>query len=473
MAPVENAGATAKNHAVQVLVGEEAVVKANVKCDAGAPPQKHDVQMLASREAAVKAKVKCMLVASFLMSTCNTMSSILYVRSALTAAGSPMAAAQLLTFLHSFCAAMDIFGAPSFGAVTDTTGRKRPLVCLSASLCISRLFMLWKQNKRTLSASRIIGYVSASLFSNTISASILDLTHDRPDLAPVYRAMDASAKGYGVLVGPYLAGFLGKRSLGKGLLSSAQLPFLVSAAFGGFCCLWTSQMVAETLPTENRKPFKVKSKNVFGFLQLLGHHDQLNRVFVLAILGDIPSRTAPVFALATKTMFGFDTEMTARWILGYGLGMAVGPGLVAKRTVRLFGIRGAHYWDVIGIAIAAGMMACSRKGKLFWGALGVYLFSLGVSSGFKAMQMQVATKILPDVGRGELTGRFSSVASISNMCSPQLYSLAFGLFTSESAPFYYPGVPFAIASASSWIYLLLIQTIDTELWPGTAVAGGK
>lgn len=145
--------------------------------------------------------------------------------------------------------------------------------------------------------------------------------------------------------------------------------------------------------------------------------------------------------------------------------MAIGPRLVAKHTVRVFGPRGAHYWDVIGQIIAAGMLASSRKGKLFWSSLGVYLFSLGVSSGFRAMQMHIATTILPDVGRGELTGRFSSIASISNMLSPQLYAFAFGVFTSESAPFYFPGVPFAIASSSSLAYLFLVHTISSELWP--------
>lgn len=437
--------------------------------EATAMPQKHADRpkkvAVDPVEAAIKAKVKPMLVASFFLSACNTMSSILYVRSALEAAGSASGAAALLTFLHSFCAAVDIFGAPSFGALTDTLGRKRPLVLLSGSLCLSRLLMLFGQNKRLLSVSRVVGYVSASLFSNTLAASILDLTHDRPDLGPVNAAMNSSFKGWGVVVGPYLAGLVGKKDFGRGLLSSAKLPFLASAAFGGFACVWTSQMVPETLPVEERKPFKPKSKNIFGFLQLLGHHDQLNRVFLLAILGDIPARTAPIFAVATKTMFGWDTETTARWLLCYGLGMAFGPGLVAKRTVAAFGPRGAHYWDAIGITIAAGMLALSRKGKLFWSALGVYLFSLGVSSGFRAMQMHVATTILPDVGRGELTGRFSSIASISNMFSPQLYAAAFGMFTSKSAPFYFPGVPFAIASTSSLMYFLLLQTISTELWP--------
>ena len=44
-------------------------------------------------------------------------------------------------------------------------------------------------------------------------------------------------------------------------------------------------------------------------------------------------RTGPIFALATRKMFAWDTEKTARWLMLYGLGMAVAPAFVVARTV--------------------------------------------------------------------------------------------------------------------------------------------
>jgi len=313
--------------------------------------------------------------------------------------------------------------------------------------------------------SRIVGYFAASLFSNTLTTSILDLTHSRPDLAPVYRAMDSSAKGWGVVVGPWLAGLVGKRSLGLGPFSNTQLPFVLSGTFAACCFAWLSTSTSETLPRENRKPFKAKKKNVLGVLDLLGHGPEMNRVVAMSVVADMGSRTAPIFAVTTRTMFGWDTETTARWLLCYGLGMAIGPGIVSKYTVRKLGPRGAHYFDNVGLIIAACMLALSRKGKLFWSALVVYLFSLGFVSGAKNAQMSAATRFIPNVGRGELTGRFSSLSSVSNMLSPQLYAWVFGLFTSESAPVYYPGVPFAIAAMTNLVYFILLQGINEETFP--------
>ena len=64
------------------------------------------------------AEIKKLLIASFLMSCCNTMQSVLYVPAAIKLAGSERTAATLLASLHSLCAALDILAAPSFGAVT-------------------------------------------------------------------------------------------------------------------------------------------------------------------------------------------------------------------------------------------------------------------------------------------------------------------------------------------------------------------
>merc|ERR1712066_470628 len=103
--------------------------------------------------------------------------------------------------------------------------------------------------------------------------------------------------------------------------------------------------------------------------------------------------------------------------------MAIGPGVISKRTNRVLGIRGAHQFDSIGVAIASAMLAISRNGKLFWSSLLVYLFSLSFRSNALNIQMQIAQACIPNVGKGELTGRLSSLASISNMLSPQLYAL--------------------------------------------------
>lgn len=434
------------------------------------PPSLYDLASQAGTkedptEKVIRVKARRLILASFLMSTCNTMQSIMYVPAALKVAGSPKSAGLLLATLHSTCAMLDIFLAPSFGSLTDFVGRKWPLLFLSATLFLNRFLMLLRQDKFTLTVSRILGSLSASLFSNTLTASILDLTQGRQEQASVYRALDSSAKGWGVVVGPWLGGLAAKKNLGPGLLSSTQFPFLLSGTFSALAFAWLCSSAEETLPVADRKPFKVKTKSLLGVLDLLGHGSQMNRMLIMSCLGDMGQRTAPIFALATRTMFGWDTETSARWILCYGLGMAIGPGFISKHTIRMFGLRGAHQFDSIGVTIASAMLALSRTGRLFWSSLLVYLFSLSFRPNALNIQMVIAQATIPNVGKGELTGRLSSLASISNMLSPQLYAWVFALFTSKQAPFYYPGVPFLMAASGYTAYFILYQGISQELVP--------
>lgn len=417
---------------------------------------------------AIPGKVYPLVVASFLMSVCNTMQSVLYVPAALAVTGSPRQASVLLASLHSLCAILDIFVAPTFGAITDTMGRRKPLLLLSAALCFCRFLMLGLQNKTTLIVSRMGAYFTASLFSNTLVAAILDLTHDRPELAPVLRARDSSAKGWGVVLGPWMAGFLAKQSFGQGMFGKERLPFVASGLFGILCFLWAGLVVKETLPKEQRKPFKPKAKKILGFLELVGKGPVLNRAVLMYLLCDMTARTSPIFAVTTQTMFGWDTEKTGRWLMLYGLGMAVGPGMVSPYNLRKYGPRGAHFREIIGATVAMWMLALSKRGKMFWGALLVYVFSLGAYAGARNLATRAGTLTLPDMGRGELTGAFSSLGSVSNMLSPQLYAWIFAICTrNKAAPTYFPGVPFALAGTCGFLYLSLLRGVPEDVLPRT------
>ena len=113
--------------------------------------------------------------------------------------------------------------------------------------------------------------------------------------------------------------------------------------------------VEETLPVEKRKPFAFRAKSVLGFTKLLGKHPQLSLSVLFMIVQDVTARTGPIFALATKKLFEWDTEKTARWLMAYllrrflscslntsrdkakryGLGMAIGPGVITAHNVKI------------------------------------------------------------------------------------------------------------------------------------------
>jgi hypothetical protein len=219
----------------------------------------HDVQL-----AKQPVSLRSLLCASFLMSCCNTMQSVLYVPAAVRIAGSEKRAGTLLASLHSTCALIDVLLAPYFGLVTDKIGRRKPLLTLGALLTFSRLMMIDAKSMLTLCLSRVLGYASSSFFSNTIATCILDISTDGENMA-VYRSQDASAKGWGVVVGPWLAGLLAKSGGGDhGLFAAKNRPFVASAVLGTLCYAWCHWKVQETQSEEERETFKVKKKELFG-----------------------------------------------------------------------------------------------------------------------------------------------------------------------------------------------------------------
>merc|ERR1719324_79671 len=120
---------------------------------------------------------------------------------------------------------------------------------------------------------------------------------------------------------------------------------------------------------------------------------------------DVSCRTGPIFALSTRKMFGWDGEKTGRWIMIYGLAMALAPAAVTPRLIQNFAVRAANIY-------------------------------------------------IPEMGKGELTGAISSLTSISNMVSPQLHAGLFRYFAET-----YPAAPFALVTVCNIIGALILKTL--------------
>merc|ERR1712217_480189 len=108
-------------------------------------------------------------------------------------------------------------------------------------------------------------------------------------------------------------------------------------AFIGF--LWTACFIKETNPegSDGRKPFKPRMKNLLGFMQLFGKHPKMNMFTLWYTWFDLAQQTGPVFAVTSRTLFGYDMETVARWLSIYGFGMAFAPGVITKFNVKHLG----------------------------------------------------------------------------------------------------------------------------------------
>ena len=61
--------------------------------------------------------------------------------------------------------------------------------------------------------------------------------------------------------------------------------------------------------------------------------------------------------------------------------------------------------------------------------------------------------------QGELQGAIGSMSSLTNIISPPLMTIVFGIYTAADAPFYFPGAPYALAAILTIMSLVLFFRI--------------
>jgi DHA1 family tetracycline resistance protein-like MFS transporter len=424
--------------------------------DAAEPAAAPDAAALATKER----RVQALVAAGFLMSLCNTMQGVMYVPAAVRVSGGSSAkAAVLLGMMQSLCAGVDVFGSPLFGSWTDSAGRKAPLVITAITLALTRFWMVASQSKASVVLSRVVGYAASSFFSNTLNAALMDLAAGNKDDVVAYKQRDAGAKGWGVVFGPWLAGAVVKYRSGA--------DFFVSGLVGAACAFWAQIGLPETLALAKRKAFVMKSKSLFSFMKLFGKSKDLNISLIMMFLSDVTLRTGAIFPMYTRAAFKWDSEITGRWLMMYGLGMAYAPGVLAKPLQSALSTRGMMYFNLVFAIFAESMLAVSQplfhSGKLFWVSLAAFFVCLGKPSSVRALVTRAAQQALPDMGQGELAGCQSSIGSLSNLASPQVHARAFTYFSSDAAPFKFPSMPFAICATMDCMNVAMLTAISSQV----------
>ena len=167
-------------------------------------------------------------------------------------------AARIFGLFGTAWALMQFFFSPILGALSDRFGR-RPVVLLSNfGLALDYVLMALAPSLVWLFIGRVIsGITSASI--STAFAYIADVTP--PEQRAAVFGKIGVAFGAGFILGPALGGLLG------GI--DPRLPFWVAAGLSFANALYGWLILPESLPQERRSPFRWKSANPVGALNLL------------------------------------------------------------------------------------------------------------------------------------------------------------------------------------------------------------
>jgi DHA1 family tetracycline resistance protein-like MFS transporter len=277
----------------------------------------------------------------------------------------------------------------------------------------------------------ISGITSASI--STAFAYIADVTP--PERRAAVFGRIGAAFGAGFIVGPAIGGLLGGMD--------PRLPFWVAAGLSFANTLYGWLILPESLPPNRRSPFRWKSANPLGALDLLRSDRVLAGLSVVNFIAQLAHVVLPsTFVLYATYRYGWNAATVGLTLAMVGICAMVVQGAAIGPIVRRLGERRALLLGLGCGAVGFLIFGAAPTGPLFW--LGIPVMALWGLAG-AASQALMTASVAPDQ-QGQLQGATASVQSVSQLVGPFLFTLTFAWFIGATAPAKLPGAPFLLAS---------------------------
>jgi DHA1 family tetracycline resistance protein-like MFS transporter len=320
--------------------------------------------------------------------------------------------------------------APVIGNLSDQYGRRPVLLFSLLGFGIDYIILALAPTFGWLFIGRIIAGITGASFT-TASAYIADIS--TPETRAKNFGMIGAAFGIGFIAGPALGGLLA----GFGV----RAPFYAAAGLCLLNSLYGYFVLPESLSKENRRKFEWKRANPFGSLQFLRKTPAISGLafcFFLIYLA----------AQAVQGNWNFFTIYRFQWtegMVGISLavvGLLVGAvqgGLTRVINPRL-GDEKSIYLGLFLYALGLALFAVATEGWMMFAFLVPYC--LGGIAG-PSLQSVLAGHVPPNQ-QGELQGALTSLMSLTTIFGPLIMNNLFKYFTTDKAPFHFPGISFLL-----------------------------
>jgi DHA1 family tetracycline resistance protein-like MFS transporter len=345
-------------------------------------------------------------------------------------------------FLLSVFAIMQFLFAPVIGNLSDRYGRRPILLLALLGFGIDYIILAVAPTYGWLFLGRIIAGMTGASFT-TASAYIADISTD-----------ENRAKNFGLIGAAFGLGFVLGPALGALLATwGIRAPFYAAAVLCFLNCLYGYFMLPESLAKEQRRPFEWKRANPFGAFKFLKQHPEIGELaicFFLIYLG----------AQAVQGNWNFFTIYRFNWtekmvgislaIVGVMVG-AVQAGLTRVINPKI-GDEKSIYLGLFLYTVGLVLFAFATESWMMFAFLIPYC--LGGICG-PSLQSVLAGHIQPSQ-QGELQGALTSLMSVTTIIGPLIMNSTFSYFTTDKAPFHFPGIHFLIGAVCMLISLLLV-----------------
>jgi DHA1 family tetracycline resistance protein-like MFS transporter len=231
-----------------------------------------------------------------------------------------------------------------------------------------------------------------------------------------------------------------------------RLPFWVAAGLSFANTLYGLLILPESLPPDRRSPFRWKSANPLGALDLLRSDRILAGLSVVNFLAQVAHVVLPsTFVLYATYRYGWDTTTVGLTLAMVGICSIAVQGAAIGPIVQRFGERLALLLGLGCGAVGFLIFGAAPTGPLFW--LGIPVMALWGVAG--AASQALTTQLVAQNQQGQLQGATNSVQSVSELVGPFLFTLTFAYFIGNEAPLKLPGAPFLLAALLMLLALLI------------------
>ncbi|PWV47666.1 TCR/Tet family MFS transporter [Chitinophaga sp. S165] len=352
-------------------------------------------------------------------------------------------------YLLSVFAITQFFFAPVIGNLSDKFGRRPILLFSLLGFGIDYIILALAPTYGWLFVGRVIAGITGASFT-TATAYIADVSTDETTRAKNF-GMIGAAFGLGFVLGPALGALLATWGI--------RAPFYAAAVLCLLNCLYGFFLLPESLSKENRRPFDWKRANPFGSLNFLTKHPEIGGLAISFFLIYLGSQSVQGnWNFFTIYRFNWSEKMVGISLAVVGVLVGAVQAGLTRVVIPKIGNEKSIYFGLSFYTIGLILFAFATQGWMMFAFLIPYC--LGGICG-PSLQSVISVHVPPNQ-QGELQGALTSLMSLTTIIGPLIMNSTFSYFTTDKAPFHFPGIHFLIGAACMLLSIIITNKVLTR-----------
>jgi MFS transporter, DHA1 family, tetracycline resistance protein len=239
-----------------------------------------------------------------------------------------------------------------------------------------------------------------------------------------------------------------------------RAPFYAAAALCLLNALYGYFILPESLSKENRRAFEWKKANPFGSLQFLRKTPGIGGLALCFFLIYMAAQAVQGnWSFFTIYRFGWTEGMVGISLAVVGLLVGAVQGGLTRVINPKLGDEKSIYLGLFLYTIGLVLFGIANQGWMMF----VFLipYCLGGIAG-PSLQSTMAGHVQPNQ-QGQLQGALTSLMSLTTIFGPLIMNNLFKYFTTDKAPFYFPGISFIVGALFMLMSLFIAwQVLSAE-----------